>query len=74
MSSLVLPRFPRGFLLSEGPVEPPPDFIPGPLLKHFYVHPWANVQFAGDQALFVIVMGHCVPIRSGQSQDVAAHL
>lgn len=65
---LEVPRFPRGFLLSEHPVSPPPTFIAGPILDNFYVHPWANIETAGDSNLFVIVIGHAVPTRSGQVQ------
>lgn len=71
---LEVPRFPRGFLLSERPVDPPPAFVPGPILPNFYVHPWANVETAGDARLFVIILGHAVPTRSEQVHPPAAHL
>lgn len=74
MSRLDLPKFPRGFLLSDYPVEPPPTFVPGPLLENFYIHPWTNVEIAGNRDLFVIVIGHCVPTRQDQGNDPASSL
>src|SRR5699024_4117908 len=74
MSHLDVPQFPRGFLLSERPVEVPPTFVTGPILEHFYVHPWAHVEAAGDASLFVIILGHCVPTRTEQPDETAAHL
>lgn len=74
MPHLEVLRFPRGFLLSERPVEPPPTFIPGPVLPHFWVHPWTHVEHAGDQGLFVIVIGHAVPTAPEQSVDPASWL
>lgn len=74
MSHLQVPLFPRGFLLSQCPVEPPPTFKLGPLLPNFYVHPWTNVETAGDSSLFVIIIGHCVPTRDEQGPDPAAEL
>lgn len=71
---LEVPRFPRGFLLSERHVSTPPTFVSGPILPNFYVHPWANVESAGDQDLFVIVLGHCVPTRPGQEREPAESL
>src|SRR5699024_494315 len=71
---LEVPRFPRGFLLSERPVDSPPTFVAGPILPNFYVHPWANVETAGDANLFVIILGHAVPTKSEQAQPPAAHL
>lgn len=71
---LEVPRFPRGFVLSERPVDPPPTFVPGPILPNFYVHPWANVETAGDPDLFVIILGHVVSTRSEQAQPAAEHL
>lgn len=71
---LEVPRFPRGFLLSERPVEPPPTFVPGPILPNFYVHPWANIETAGDTNLFVIILGHAAPTRPEQVQSSAEHL
>lgn len=59
----ILPSFPRGFLLSEGPFEPPDGFIPGPILPGLSVHPWANVTSAGNiKEGFVIVIGTCVSV------------
>lgn len=69
-----VPRFPRGFLLSEYPVEAPPTFVPGPILPNFYVHLWTHVETAGAPDLFVIILGHCVPTQAGQDSDVAAYL
>lgn len=74
LSHLEVPRFPRGFLLSERPVNPPPTFVPGPILDNFYVHPWANVETAGDARLFVIVVGHLVPTRPAYGPDPATVL
>lgn len=74
MSHLEIPRFPRGFLLSERPVDPPPTFVPGPLLPHFWVHPWTNVETAGDLELFVIILGHAVPTGPQQGSDAATAL
>lgn len=74
MSRLELPRFPRGFLLSDRPVNPPPTFIPAPLLDNFYVHPWTRVEFAGDPNLFVIVIGHCLTTRPEQHDAPAGEL
>jgi hypothetical protein len=74
MSHLVAPRFPRGFLLSERPVDPPPGYEPGPLLEHFWVHPWTTVAHAGGQELFVIVIGHAVPTTPGLGEDPAGEL
>lgn len=54
------PHFPRGFLLADRPISPPPTFIQGPLLPNFYVHPWTPVQAAGGRDLFVVVIGSCV--------------
>lgn len=74
MSHLEVPRFPRGFLLSERPVAPPPTFVPGPLLDHFWVHPWTLVEHAGDRDLFVIILGHCLPTRADQTDPPAQAL
>lgn len=74
MSHLEVPRFPRGFLLSERPVETPPTFVPGPILENFYVHPWTNVETAGDAGLFVIVLGHAVSTRAEDVGRPADHL
>lgn len=74
MSDLEVPFFPRGFLFSERPVEPPPTFVHGPLLENFFVHPWTNVETAGDRGFFVIVIGHCVPTGPEQGVPPAAAL
>lgn len=66
MSHLEVPRFPRGFLLSERPIDAPFTFVPGPVLPHFWVHPWTRVEHAGDRELFVIILGHCLPTRADQ--------
>ena len=71
MSHLEVPRFPRGFLLADRPVDPPPTFVAGPILEHFYVHPWTRVEAAGDRDLFVIVLGHCVPTRLAPEEPPA---
>ena len=71
MSHLEVPRFPRGFLLAEHSVHPPPGYLPGPLLENFYVHPWTHVECAGNTDLFVIVIGHLVPTTPGQGNDPA---
>lgn len=55
-----VPLFPRGFLLSTHDVSMPPTYEPGPLLDNFYVHPWTQIETAGDSGLFVIVLGSCV--------------
>jgi len=74
MSHLDVPQFPRGFLLSEHPIQVPPTFVAGPILEHFYVHPWTNIETAGDANLFVIILGNCVPTRAEQTHDTAVHL
>src|SRR5690625_4762566 len=74
MSHREVPRFPRGFLLSERPVAVPSTFVPGPILENFYVHPWTNVETAGDRDLFVIVIGHCVPTRPEMTEEPADNL
>lgn len=74
MSHLEVPRFPRGFLLADRPVEAPPTFVPGPLLENFWIHPWNNIEIAGDRDLFVIILGHAVPTRMDQGNDPAAAL
>ena len=74
MSHLDVPRFPRGFVLSDRHVEPPPTFVPGPLLDHFWVHPWTNVEVAGNHELLVIILGHCIPTVPGHSEDPAKEL
>src|SRR5690625_3621745 len=66
MLPLEVPRFPRGFLISKRPVEAPPTYVPGPIISNFYVHPWATLEVAGDEELFVIVIGQCVPTSSDQ--------
>lgn len=71
---LEVPRFPRGFILSERPVEPPPTFVRGPILENFYVHPWTNVETAGNANLFVVILGHCVPTLPEQSNTPARDL
>lgn len=74
MSHLEIPRFPRGFVLSDRPVAPPPGFTSGPLLENFWIHPWLNIQTAGNRDLFVIVVGHCVPTSPSQPLDPATAL
>src|SRR5699024_4774906 len=74
MSHLDVPHFPRGFVLSERPIEAPPTFVPGPILSNFYVHPWTHIETAGDAGLFVIILGHCVPTRTELPADTATHL
>lgn len=68
---LEVPRFPRGFVLSERPIDPPPTFTAGPILDNFYVHPWTNVETAGGRDLFVIVLGHCLPTRADHTTPPA---
>ena len=67
------PIFPRGFILATHPVSVPKSFKPGPLLPHFYVHPWLQVAVSGNEDLFVVILGNCVPI-SGQDEDPASTL
>lgn len=55
------PEFPRGFVFSITPVETPVTYIPGPILDNLRVHPWAQVEAAGNRELFVIIIGTCVP-------------
>src|SRR5699024_2488138 len=74
MSHLDIPRFPRGFLLSERPVEAPPTFVAGPILPNFYVHLWAIVGTGREYNLFVILCDHDVPTRSEQVKQSAALL
>lgn len=74
MTDSTILNFPRGFLLSDHATEAPSAFIPGPLLPNFYVHPWTNVEAAGDHNLFVIMLGHCVPTRESLSPRPAAYL
>src|SRR5699024_12270495 len=74
MSHLDVPHFPRGFVLSERPIEAPPTFVPGPILSNFYVHPWTNIETAGTTDLFVIILGHCVPTGTVLPADTATHL
>lgn len=56
-----VPQFPRGFVYSSSPVVAPDDYVRGPLLENLFVHPWASVQSAGGEDLFVIILGTCVP-------------
>lgn len=73
----VVPRFPRGFVLSTAPVEVPDVFEPGPFLPNFFVHPWARVDTSGDADQFVIVIGTCVPVMGTDDHPAAtllAHL
>lgn len=74
MSHLEVPVFPRGFLLADRPLEPPPSYIAGPLLPNFHVHPWTSVKYAGNKERFVIVLGHCVPTHSETAHDPAYSL
>lgn len=54
-------RFPRGFLLADRPVPPPPGYLPGPLLPNLHLHPWTLVDHAGTAGgEFVILLGTCV--------------
>ena len=68
-----IPSFPRGFVLATRPVTAPGSFTPGPLLPHFHVHPLLHVETAGDESLFVVILGSCVPI-SGQDPTPARTL
>lgn len=74
MSHFEVPRFPRGFLLSEHVVEAPSGYVPGPLLQNFYVHPWTQVECAGDRDLFVVVIGHLVRTKTQQGDDPVQEL
>lgn len=74
MLHLKAPRFPRGFLLAGNSVEPPPTFVPGPLLPNFYVHPWTKVTTAGDVELFVVIIGHAVPATDNVTEHPADFL
>lgn len=74
MSHLEMPRFPRGFLFADTPVDSPPTFIPGPLLPNFWVHPWTNIEFAGSLHQFVVIIGHAIPTRPDQGHAPAANL
>lgn len=69
-----VPQFPRGFLLSIARVAPPATYVPGPLLENFYVHPWTNVDYAGDRGLFVILLGTCVSTSPGDDEQPAERL
>lgn len=68
LSHFEVPHFPRGFLLSARDAQVPPTYVEGPLLPNFYVHPWTNVHVAGDHRLFVISIGHIVPISAEQTE------
>lgn len=74
MSHVDVLHFPRGFLLSERPVEPPPTFVSGPLLDNFFVHPWTKLETASDRDLFVIVIGDCVSTEGERGEGPAAVL
>lgn len=74
MSNQSIPHFPRGFLLSENPTKPPLGYIEGPILPNFYVHPWTNVEVAGDEHSFVIIIGHSLTIGSDLDGSAANHL
>lgn len=69
-----VPSFPRGFLLADRPVKAPSSFEPGPLLANFYVHPWTLIEMAGDENLFVIVLGRCVPTLPNLGESPAQAL
>lgn len=69
-----VPSFPRGFLLSDRQVTYPPSFIEGPLLQNFYIHPWLDVEVAGDSEAFVIILGHCVPTAEAHEEFPASRL
>lgn len=67
--------FPRGFLLSVEPVEPPAHFVPGPVLPHFAVHPLATVEHAADpDGTFVVILGTCVPTDTDGAGGTAAEV
>lgn len=51
----------------------PSGYVHGPLLENFYVHPWTPVETAGDQNLFVTIIGTCVPTL-GDHLNSAKHL
>src|SRR5690625_3129507 len=74
MSHFEVPRFPLAFLCSVSPVDPPPTFVAGPLLPNFWVHPWTNREIAAGPQLFVIILGHAVPVRPDQGSDAAGTL
>src|SRR5690625_235052 len=74
MPQIELPRYPRGFILADSAIEPPPTFVAGPLLPNFYIHPWTTVETASEGDFFVVVIGHCVSISSGRGQLPARNL
>lgn len=69
-----IPSFPRGFVLSNNRIEPPANFVPGPLLQNFHIHPWTHVQTAGCEKLFVIILGHSLSTRPEIDDAPAEHL
>lgn len=49
--------FPRGFLLSKEPHEPPAGYEPGPILKNFSVDPLTEVAHAIHLQHYVVILG-----------------
>lgn len=49
--------FSRGFILSREAHEAPENFVAGPVLKHFSVHPLLQVNQAQNGPYFVVVLG-----------------
>ena len=69
-----VPLFPRGFVFSTSPVVAPTEYVQGPLLENFYVHPWTSVEAAGDRDLFVIIIGLCVTTDPAEIEAPASTL
>ena len=61
--------YPRGFLLGVKGTVCPDGFIPGPLIDNFFIHPETHIDYVGDSAQFVIVIGTCYSTTQGKSQD-----
>lgn len=63
--------FPRGFLLSRDPHEPPAGYQPGPILDHFSIDPMMEVTHATCSHRFVIILGLAFHEACDSAEDIA---